>query len=273
MFHHLTVFPRRGKVPRPGKPGFQCPLALFAGMVVLGATGAMELQAQDRGFLLGMPRVSLTVRAGYNMPRAEGGSGTQSLWDLTREELTVESGDLAGMSIGGELGIRTTPRLDLTLAVGYNASETRSEFRHWVDTDDLPIEQTTAFTTVPVTVGVKAYLWERGRSVGRFAWIPRTWNPYAGVAVGFVSYRFEQWGDFVDYETRDIFNERFYATEKGATVHFTGGMDVSVNGRLVFTGEARYGIASAPIDSPDFTGFPDLDLNGLQITGGIGIRF
>ncbi|MCY4399202.1 MAG: hypothetical protein OXE96_07690 [Gemmatimonadetes bacterium] len=273
MFRHSTMFPLRGKVRRPGKPGLRRSLALFAGMVVLGMAGAVGLQAQDRGFLLGMPRVSLTVKAGYHMPRAGGGSDIQSLWDLTREELTVESRDLAGMSIGGELGIRTTPRMDITVAVGYNASETRSEFRDWVDTDDLPIEQTTAFSTVPVTVGVKAYLWERGRSVGRFAWIPRTWNLYGAVAGGLVTYRFEQWGDFVDYETLDIFNERFYATERGATVHFAGGMDVNVNGRLVFTGEARYGIASAPIDSPDFTGFPDLDLNGLQITGGIGIRF
>ena len=273
MFRHLTMVPLRGKVRRPGKPGFERSLAIFAGMVVLGMAGAAELQAQDRGFLLGMPRVSLTVRGGYHMPRAGSGNGTQSLWDLTREELTVESGDLAGMSLGGEVGIRTTPRLDLTVAVGYNASETRSEFRDWVDNDDLPIEQTTSFTTVPVTVGVKAYLWERGRSVGQFAWIPRTWNLYAGVAGGFVSYRFQQWGDFVDYETLDIFNDKFYATERGATVHFTGGMDVTVNGRLVFTGEARYGIASAPIDSPDFTGFPDLDLNGLQITAGIGIRY
>ena len=247
-------------------------LGFLAGLALLGLLAAPEAHAQSRGFLLGTPKLSMVFKAGFNLPRAGSGNGTQSLWDLTREELTVETADLTGMSIGGELGIRASERLDITLSVGYSIAETRSEFRHWVDTDDLPIEQTTEFATVPVTLGVKAYLRERGRAVGRFAWIPRTWNPYAGVAAGWVNYRFEQWGDFVDYETRDIFNDHFLSTEGGPTVHLVGGMDMQVTSRMMFTGEARYGFAKAPLEA-DFVGFPDLDLTGFQITGGIGFRF
>ena len=255
------------------KYGCRRALGLAAGLALLGSATAVDLAAQSgRGFLLGTPRASLAIRAGINLPRAASGNGTQSLWDLTREQLTVETADLAGTSIAGELGIRASERLDVTFTVGYTLAETRSEFRDWVDEDDLPIEQSTEFTTRPLTVGVKAYLKDRGRAVGRFAWIPRTWNPYAGVAGGLVWYRFEQFGDFVDYDNLDIFTDNFLSEGKAPTIHLFGGVDVSVNSRMLLTGEARYGFARGPLEA-DFVGFPRLDLAGFQVTGGIAFRF
>ena len=249
-------------------------LGLFAALALLGMTGYERLAAQSggSGFLFGSPRATLTLKGGLSLPRAAGGNGQQSLWDLTREELTVETADLRGASIIGELAVRASERLDVTLAVGYSASETRSEFRDWVGTDDLPIEQTTRFTTTPVTVGVKAYLFERGRSVSSLAWIPRTWNPYVGVAGGLVRYSFRQHGEFVDYETYDIFGDDFYSADRAPTVHFLGGMEMSVNRHVLLVGEARYGFASAPLEE-DFVGFPDLDLAGFQVTAGISLRW
>ncbi|MDE2981099.1 MAG: hypothetical protein OXU74_07880 [Gemmatimonadota bacterium] len=240
-------------------------------LLLLGAAAPAEASAQNRDFLFGTPRATFTFRAGLHMPRAASGDGTQSLWDLTREELTVDTRDLAGASIGGDLAIRATTRLDVLLSVGYTNAKTRSEFREWVDQDDLPIEQTTEFSIRPITVGVKAYLKDRGRAIGRFAWVPETWNPYVGVAGGIVSYRFAQHGDFIDYETLEIFGDRFYSRDRGATIQLSSGMDVAVNGRVLLVGEARYGFASAPL-SADFVGFPDLDLAGLQVTFGIGFR-
>lgn len=246
----------------------------IAALALLAVTGADRSAAQSggRGFLFGNPKATLTFKGGFNLPRAASGEGEQSLWDLTREELTVENSDLAGMLIVGELAVRASERFDITLAVGHSLSETRSEFRDWVGTDDLPIEQVTEFSTTPVTVGVKVYLLERGRSVGRLAWIPRIWNPYAGVAGGFVKYRFEQYGEFVDYETFDIFEDNFFSSGRAPTVHLVSGMEFSLHRHLLMVGEARYGFASAPLDS-DFVGFPDLDLAGFQAAAGISLRW
>jgi hypothetical protein len=238
---------------------------------LLAATAPTPASAQGRDFLFGTPRTTFTLRGGFHLPRAGSGDGTQSLWDLTRSELTVATRDLAGGSIGGDLGVRVAPRLDVILSTGYSSSKTRSEFRDWVDQDDLPIEQTTEFSIKSATVGVKAYLKDRGRAIGRFAWIPETWNPYVGVTGGIVSYRFVQYGDFVDFETLDIFPDRFYSRDRAGTIHFLSGLDIAVNGRVLFVGEAKYGFASAPL-STDFVGFPDLDLAGLQVTFGVGFR-
>ncbi len=254
-----------------GGVGVRRALGAFAALLALASLDVRELAGQ-RGFLLGTPKASLTFRAGLSVPRAASGSAAESLWDFSRRQLTVETGDFAGASLGADLGVRASERVDATLSVMYSRGETRSEFRDWVDADDLPIEQSTVFSTVPVVLGVKVYLRERGRAIGRFAWIPRTWNPYGGVAAGWTRYRFEQWGDFVDFETLDIFADNFLSEGWGRTVHLLGGMDVQVNRWATLNGEARYGFAKAPLGS-DFVGFPDLDLGGLQATVGIGLRF
>ncbi len=88
-----------------------------------------------------------------------------------------------------------------------------------------------------------------------------------------VRYSFRQQGEFVDYETFDIFRDDYYSRDVAPTIHFLGGMEMSVNRHVLLVGEARYGFASAPLDINDFSGFPDLDLAGFQATAGISLRW
>ena len=213
-------------------------LAGVAFLVLLASLVSMEPAAaqEESGFLFGTPKGTLALKVGYSVPRA--GS---DLFDFTREQLTVDENDFNGASVSGELGIRISERLDLTASLGYAGSSIRSEFRDWVDESDLPIEQETQFDMVPLTFGFKTYLNERGRRIGRLAWVPddNKINPYAGAAVGVTWYRFEQFGEFIDFETLDIFGDNFYSAGSAATVHLLGGVDITVSPRLYFTGEAR----------------------------------
>ena len=238
-------------------------------LVAFTGLGATDAAAQQEGFLFGTPKGSLALKVGYHIPRAE-----SDLFVFTQDELTVDEGDFNGFGLAGELGVRISERLDLTASVGFSESRTRSEFRDWVDESDLPIEQETRFSTVPLTVGFKTYLNERGRRVGRLAWVPseNKVNPYVGGAVGVTFYQFEQFGDFIDFETLDIFPDNFYSEGSAPTFHVLGGVDVSLSPRVYFVAEGRYGWASAPLDG-DFIGFEDLDLAGFQGSVGIGFRF
>ena len=260
------------------RPDMMRALWILPGLALLAPLSAPELHAQERDFLLKTPQVTLSIRGGYSVPRAGSGDVTESLWDFTRRHLTVETADFAGPHIAAEVGIRGSDRIDVVFGLGYSASSTLSEFREFVGADDLPITQTTEFTTAPLTVGLKAYLMPRGRSIGSYAWVPRNFNAFVGVAGGVVRYRFEQYGEFVDEETYEIFIDNFQSVERAPTVHFFTGMDVGINNRVMLTTEARYGFAKGPFEYDysgyaDFEGFPKLDLAGLQLSAGISLRF
>ncbi len=235
--------------------------ALLAGVVL--AEGAT---AQGTDFLFKRPTVSVGVRLGYAFPRA----GSE-IFDFTREQLTVDKRDFNGLSAAGEVTVRATDRLDAALNLGVEWSNTRSEFRDWVDDNDLPIEQDTRFTRVPVTLGVKAYLLERGRRISRSAWIPKKWAPYLGAGAGIVWYRFEQIGDFVDFDTLEIFFDEFESRGSSPVAYLAGGLDFSLGPRWLVNGEARYSWASAEMGR-DFVGFDKIDLTGFKGMLGFSVR-
>lgn len=242
------------------------PTALLAAVIACLLPPGLAAQSGD-GYLLQRPQFRLGVHAGYAVPRAE-----SDIFDFVSGELTLDESDFRSYAVGGAFGYRATERLDLSFEVGYAAAETRSEFRNWVDGDDRPIEQTTRFTRRPITLTARGYLRERGRTVGRFAWVPSGWSPYLGGGGGVVSYRFVQEGDFVDFETRDIFAERFRSSGTTPTFHAVAGTDVSLGSRFVLTGEGRYSWASAEMGR-DFEDFDPIDLSGFQFTVGLWTRW
>ena len=143
--------------------------------------------------------------------------------------------------------------------------------RDWVDQDDLPIQQTTTFIRVPVTVATKFYLLDRGRAISQFAWIPAKWAPFVGAGGGLLWYRFEQAGDFVDIVTLDVVNFILESSGWTPTGHVFAGVDISINPRFLWTLEARYGFGRAETGSA--FAFDTLDLNGFQATIGLSTRF
>lgn len=239
--------------------------SMAAVLVVIGGAWAAEaLAAQD--FLFGRPFITLGARIGYAVPRAD-----SEIFDFTREELTVEKRDFNAVALGADLGVRLSDRIDLALGLGYENSQIDSESREFIGTDDLPILQTTDFRRVPFTVGLKAYITERGRRISDLAWIPGKFVPFVGGGVGFMWYEFEQEGEFVDYETLDIFYDYFSSSDGSALAYLTAGFDYSLGLRWILTAEARYSWASADMGG-SFIGFDSIDLNGLRAAFGFSVR-
>ncbi len=237
-------------------------------MLALAAVVALPASswAQEADFLFDRPLFTLGIRAGWDRPGED-----SDVFDFIQDELTIEEGDFAAATWGGELAVRLSERLELALNAAYTEGETRSEFRDWVDTDDNPIEQTTTFQRIPVTLGLKAYLLPRGRQISRYAWVPRSWAPYVGVAGGWVWSEFEQQGDFVDFVTLDIFTDRIRSRARSGTVHALAGADINLSRYLFANVEARYAWASAPL-SDIFEDFEPIDLDGFRATVGLSVR-
>ena len=224
-------------------------------------------QAAGDGFLFRVPTGSWGLRGGFNRAFAGG-----DVFSFVTDQLTLSRGDFSSATMGTTLAITVSPAYDFVVDVAYAGTERHSEFRDWVDQNDLPITQMTQFRRVPVTVGVKRYLTPRGRSVGRFAWVPARHATYVGLGGGWMWYRFRQVGDFVDFQTLNIFHDEFESSDWAWMAHALGGVEVSLGSFFVATTEARFTWAKGPL-SRDYVGFNRIDLSGLSVTAGVAVRF
>lgn len=240
-------------------------LALVAGLSLPAATAAQG----GPGFMFKNPRVSLGLRTGYQLPRVD-----SNIFEFPLDSLTLSRSDFGSPWLGGELAVRVTDRLDVALGVGWARARSRSEYVNWIDLDNNPIEQVTTFQTVTGTVGAKYYFTDRGREVGRFAWVPSRFAPYLGGGIGVVGYEFVQEGDFIDFQspTNEVFFDRLETTGTGFAGYFAVGTDVTLGRQFVLTGEGRYTLSNAPVSGP-YSSFDRIDLAGLQLLAGFGIRF
>lgn len=225
----------------------------------------LTVAAQD--FMFRAPLVNLTFHGGFNFARA--GS---DIFDFTTTQLTLDKSDFGAFSIGADLGVQLSDHADVFVSFAHMSASRRSEFREYVDQDDLPITQRTRFVQTPLTAGVRFYLSPRGRKVGRFAWIPEKIAPYVGGAGGITFYEFTQDGSWVDYQDLGIFDDRFESDGMTGVAQALAGLDYSLGTRAVLNTEARFTLGSGELGG-DYIGFDRLDLSGLQVTMGLKFRF
>lgn len=228
---------------------------------------ALSAQESGNGFLFGTPAGAITLRGGWAAPRAN-----SDLFAFTTDQLTLDRGDFSAPAVGGDLDVRVHRQTHVLLSVDYSAMKKKSEFRHFIDNNDQPIEQTTAFRRAPVTLSVKQYLTSPGRSIGKFAWIPSRAALYVGAGGGWQYYEFRQDGDFIDSETMVVFPDAFSSNGWAPMAHALAGFDYTLSPRLALTTEGRYIWSHADL-SNDFADFHPIDLSGFATTVGLTIRF
>jgi hypothetical protein len=237
----------------------------FALVVALPA--AAIGQSSGSGFLFGTPAGALTFHAGWSAARAR-----SDLFTFTTNQLTLDRGDFSSPDFGMDVSFRVFRRTQLELSGDFSAMSKRSEFRDYIDNNDQPIEQTTRFRRVPVSVSVKQYLNSQGRSIGRFAWIPSRAAVYVGAGGGLQYYRFEQDGDFIDPDDLHVFSDTFKSEGWAPMAHLLAGFDYTLSPRLALTTEGRYVWSRADLSS-DFSNFRPIDLSGFATTVGLTVRF
>ena len=242
-------------------------LVLHLAIATTAVSSALSAQNSGNGFLFGEPKGSIVVRGGYALATAN-----SDLFSFTARQLTLSRRDFSSPVVDMDLAVGLAPRTDVVLAASYAGVNKGSEFRDFVDQSNNPIQQTTTFQRVPVTVGVREYLMSRGRTVGTFAWIPARFAPYVGVGAGMTWYRFRQQGDLVDFNTNGVFTAMLEST--GWTPSATGnvGAEYTVSPRVALTAQGNYLLARGNPNG-DFSGFNRIDLSGVSATAGLLVRF
>ena len=243
----------------------------FGAVLLLAVPRFAPIHAQvaaGKGFLLGAPSGSLTLRGGWAL--ASAGS---DIFSFTTDNLTLNRRDFSSPLIGADLAFRVLSRTDVVISTSYEAANKRSEFRKFEDNNHQPIGQTTEFVRVPITVSVKQYLTDRGRSIGQLAWIPSRFSSYVGAGAGTTWYRFRQNGDWIDFTDMSVFTAQLQAESWTMSADAFVGGEWALSPRFSLVTEARYERAHAPIKSVDFSDFSPIDLSGFSTTAGIAVRF
>jgi hypothetical protein len=239
-------------------------------ILALLATGTASAQSgQDPrprpapDFLFGRPDGTIGIRGSFVSSRA--GS---DWYDFVTDQLTLERKDFNSAGFGTDVGITLNSRLDVVIGFDYSQATRNSEYRRYVDNNRLPIEQETLTRNAAISGGLKFALSERGREVGRLAWVPRKVVPFAGAGGGAMWFQVRQNGDFVDYVDLSVFTDVFESKGWAPTAHVFGGVDVRVLRRAYVTFDARYIWASGDL-GPDWIDFDPIDLSGFRLSAGI----
>ena len=223
-------------------------------------------QRAGDGFLFHVPIGTWGVRGGINLA-----SANSDVFAFVTDQLTLDRSDFNAPAVGTNIAIRLSGANDIVLDVGYSTVSRGSEFRHWVDQNDQPIEQTTSLRRIPITLGFRHYVTSRGRSVGQFAWIPARRSLYVGLGAGMMEYKFHQVGDFIDFTTLNVFHDEFTSQDWTAVAQANAGLDLALGDFVLLNTEARYSWAKAPMSS-DYVGFNRIDLSGVSVTAGFSFR-
>ena len=243
-----------------------CGGCLVAAATLVAVPGALA-QGSGDGFLFRSPGGSIRVWSGYDRALAN-----SPVFKFVTDTFTLSKSAFGAFAVGADVAARVAPRAELVFSAGWAGSKAGSEYRFWTGSDGLPIRQTTSLERVPLTVSLKWYLASPGESVGRFAWVPARIAPFVGAGGGLMWYRFQQYGDFVNTADSSVVSDALASESWTGSLDAYAGVDVALGPRYVLTARAQYTWARSHLGA-DFAGPNALDLLGLSLTAGVGVRF
>ncbi len=220
------------------------------------------------GLLTALPATagasSLQIRLGGFFPRAE-----SNLFFDDSQLYTVVKDDWQGFTGGAEFSINPAPHIEVGFHVDGYGQHVDTFYRDYTRPDGREILQTLHLDIVPVGATIRFFPTDRYAAVA----------PYVGVGGGLFFYQYEEFGDFVDFQSPnlDIVSDHFRSDGVTGGLHATAGLRVRVGHDFSVFGEGRYQWGEAKLED-DFRPQPGqdqlrLDLSGYSIVGGVSIRF
>lgn len=214
------------------------------------------------GLLAGVPASGLAggieVRGGGFAPRAQ-----SNLFSDVSELYNVDKKDWAGGTGGVEFSMKLVRNLEMGFHVDGYTRTLDTHYRNYTRDNDREIFQTLELNVVPVGVSLRLVPTSRHARLA----------PYATVGADLLFYRYEEYGDFIDFYTPglDIGSDSFISEGVAPGFHVAGGLRVPVSHDFAITGEVRYQWAKADMQD-DFRDF-EIDLSGASVTLGVLLRF
>jgi hypothetical protein len=186
--------------------------------------------------------------------------GESEYWTDKEEDFTGTVDDLDNATFGLDYLLPLNSRLSLIFTGSVYEGDTTNSYRDFEDNFGDRIRHDTTLEIASGTAGLVFHLTGRDVAV----------QPYIGGGAGAYSWRLEEDGDFIDFDSPDldIFNARLES--EGIAFGYFGlvGIEAPITPRISIFAEGRYTKVDDDL-SDDFEGFGKIDLSGRQFSAGI----
>jgi hypothetical protein len=226
---------------------------------------------------------NLTIRAGGFFPRAEG-AGCDSLPDVPQAPLFCGVSDLytlfgsgderppgiaredwRGFTGGAAYFTKVARNVEVGVSVDGYSRRLDTSYRDYTRPNGSEIRQALRLQIVPMAVALRLVPTSRRARL----------SPYVEVGADAISYKYEEFGDFIDFGFDDlpVESDAFVSEGFGFGFHAAGGLKIPISTDFSIVGEGRYLWAKDRMGD-DF-GFSDyeIDLGGWSATIGFNVRF
>lgn len=220
---------------------------IFFVFLLIITIGFFSLKAQN----------NLNFKIGLFVP-----SLSSDLWDVNIENLTFNKEDFRDVYYAMEYEFFINRKLSLSFETGRYKHEEYSMYRDYEYDDGSPIYQNLSLKITSFELNFKIY------PMGTRARI----YPFIGGGAGLYAWKYEQWGDFIDFEDGTISDG--YAESDKLSIGFNGRAGIVFRIRRSFgiSVEARYIYLKDDLSSY-FEGFEKLDMSGLTFNFGVNFFF
>jgi hypothetical protein len=207
---------------------------------------------------------SLELRIGGFWPRAD-----SNLFRDDSDLYTVDKKDWAGVYGGAEFSFTPSDHVELGIHLDGYGRRVDTNYRDYTRPSGGEILQSLKLTLVPLGATLRLFPIDRDATV----------SPYVGVGPDLVFYKYEEFGDFIDFADPEltIRADDFVSDGMRPGFHVTGGLRVRVGHDFSILGEGRYQWAKGTLGD-DFSPQPGqdalrLDMSGFSAVVGLSIRF
>jgi len=181
------------------------------------------------------------------------------------DALAFEIGDFRSGHVFGEWNVALGDHIEFGAGLGIYGRTVPTVYLDLVDENGLEIEQDVRLRVVPITGLVRFLPFGRAGDV----------QPYAGVGVSALNYRYSEIGEFVDGNTLEVFEDRYTATGVAPGLVLLGGVRFPLGGDIYGLGiEGRYQTGEGETGGLESGFLADtIDLGGGQLNVTFLIRF
>ena len=210
-------------------------------------------------------RNAVTVHLGAFLPKGESSRDENDTLFQNLNSLVFDIDDFKGFSIGGDWTFAVTDYIEAGADISWYQQTVPSVYREFVDSDGTEIAQDLKLRLVPFTVSARFLPTGRRSTV----------QPYIGVGVAFINWRYSETGEFIDFEQGgEVFRANFVADGTEVAPVVLGGIRFLVSDMFTLGGEVRWHKATGDTGglSEGFLG-EKIDLGGWTTNFSFGFRF